>query len=175
MIMLSFILMLVDSEDDKNLLTQIYSEYEQTLYKVARDFLNDSSFIEDCVQDTFLGLIKSLDRFRQIPEENRRAYLAAICKRSAYRINERHSAENPDAQIDRISVPGDFDFSLHNRSRVIEALNKLDKKYREPIIMKYAQDRTASEIAEELGISRNLVLQRLHRARKMLYEMLEEE
>jgi RNA polymerase sigma-70 factor (ECF subfamily) len=58
---------------------------------------------------------------------------------------------------------------------LIEAIDNLDEKYREPFIMKYVKGFSLEEISDMLGITVNLVKQRLFRAKKILYESLMED
>ncbi len=57
-------------------------------------------------------------------------------------------------------------------SELASVINCLEEKYREPIIMKYLEQCSTEEIAEVLGISENLVYQRISRAKEKLCKML---
>jgi RNA polymerase sigma-70 factor (ECF subfamily) len=57
--------------------------------------------------------------------------------------------------------------------QVTRAVRRLKTDYREVVVMHYLEAMTVDEIQQVLGISRNMVEVRLHRARKMLHEMLE--
>jgi RNA polymerase sigma-70 factor (ECF subfamily) len=56
---------------------------------------------------------------------------------------------------------------------VWDAVNKLDRKYREVVVLYYYQGLKIPDIAEALEISRDNVKQRLSRARKELKSDLE--
>ena len=66
------------------------------------------------------------------------------------------------------------DFANFETIDIALALNKIDLKYREPIIMKYFNDYSTEEISIRLGISQNLVLQRIFRGKKLLHKLLTE-
>ena len=57
-------------------------------------------------------------------------------------------------------------------SELASVINCLEEKYREPIIMKYLEQCSTEEIAEVLGISENLVYQRISRGKEKLCKML---
>ena len=175
--MLDGLLSVLRTEEEQAFFANVYFEYRQTVIRVARDFLFRPSDLEDCVQGTFLDLIRYADRFREVPKEKRRAYIAKTCKRVAYRLNQRHA--NMVFTEDLCEKEGllreESDLSAYDKLELADAVNALDEKYREPLIMKYAEDFSVAEIADILGISQNLVLQRLYRGRKQLQAMLTEE
>lgn len=173
--MLVILLSLLDNAEDKDLLLQIYNEYNQTLFKLARKYLFDSSNTEDCVQETFVELIKSFDKYKAVPEEKQKAYIARICRCVIYKINNSHIKETESTEIEEVADCEENDFSLFDKMVVAQALNLLDDKYRIPIILKYMDDLSTAEIAEKTGLSQNLVLQRLHRGKKLLYKLLTED
>ncbi|MBQ6267913.1 MAG: sigma-70 family RNA polymerase sigma factor [Clostridia bacterium] len=175
--MLDALLLTLQTEEDRTYFKALYYEYLQTVIKVARDHLFYPSDLEDCVQGTFLDLIRYAERFRAVPKEKQRAYIAKTCKRVAYRLNQRHSNTVfvEDLTEKERLLCDDSDLSVYDQLELAEAINKLDDKYREPLIMKYADGFSVAEIAEIMGISQNLVLQRLFRGRKQLHTMLTEE
>lgn len=172
--MLSILLSALKNEEEKIFFTEIYYDYNQMLYRISLKYLKDKSLAEDCVNNTFLDIIKYFDAFKQVPVEYREAYLARSCRNAAYRINQdyRYDVSYDDYNEDRIK---EFSFIDYEKTAVIDAINSLDDKYREPFIMKNITGLSPNEISELLGISPNLVSQRLVRARRMLRDLLTEE
>lgn len=171
--MLNIFLSALKTEEERIFFTEIYNDYRQMLYGISLKYLKDKSLAEDCVNSTFVDIIKYFDAFRQVPVEYREAYLARTCKNSAYRINQdyRYDVSYDDYNEDRIT---EFSFMDYEKTEVIDAVNSLDNKYREPFIMKNITGLSPNEISELLGISPNLVSQRLVRARRMLRDLLTE-
>jgi len=56
--------------------------------------------------------------------------------------------------------------------QVTASVRKLKSKYREVVVLHYLEGMAAEDIGQVLGVSRNTVEVRLHRARQMLHEML---
>ncbi|MBR3619941.1 MAG: RNA polymerase subunit sigma, partial [Clostridia bacterium] len=54
-------------------------------------------------------------------------------------------------------------------------IKELEPDYREPLMMKYGSGYSAEEISEMLGISINLVYQRIYRGKSILYDRLTKE
>lgn len=174
--MLTFLLTILETDEDKNLLLCLYDEYAGILNLIARDNLDNSSDVDDCIQETFVELIKSFDSFKLVPEKNRKAYISTICRRTAYRINSKDSGIvlYEDIEDSGLIDSDEPDFTDFDRIDIALALNRIDMKYREPIIMKYLNDYSTEEISIRLGISQNLVLQRIFRGKKLLHKLLTE-
>lgn len=176
--MLDIFLPVLKTEEDKGVFINIYEEYKQLLYGLSLIYLKDKSLAEDCVNTVFMDIADYFDTFKKIPAENREAYLARCCKNAAYRINKDF---HNDISYDDYSESGideassGFYYIDYDKFRVIEAINKLDSKYREPFIMKHITGLSPAEISKMMGISPNLVSQRVIRAEKMLRKMLSEE
>ncbi len=165
--------MMLETQEDKNIIVSIYEEYAVLLNVVARKNLYDSSFVDDCVQETFLELIKSFEIFKTISKECQRSYILTICRRTAYRINNKNSGVISIEELNNTEIAdNEYDFSAYDKSDIASVLNMLDEKYREPVVMKYMEELTVSEISKILGISENLVLQRIYRGKKHLHKIL---
>ena len=175
--MLTYLLTLLENDDDRALLTEIYKKYDKWLNYVACDGLLNSSDADDCVQETFIELIKSFGSFKKVPEERRKAYITKICRRVIYRMN--NNAEGTlsyeETTDDNYSLESEFDFSVYDRSDMAHIIKELEPDYREPLMMKYGSGYSAEEISEMLGISINLVYQRIYRGKSILYDRLTKE
>ena len=175
--MLGFLLSVIENEEDRISFTEIYHKYKQLLFKTAYGFLDDKSSAEDCIQNTFLNLIKYYDAFKKVPEQNRKAYIMNSCKNAAIKMNK--AAHNDLPYVDSVkkqTAADDLrDYTELDIIPVAEMINKLDEKYRQPFILKYVTGFSNEEISDILGISANLVAQRVFRARETLRKLLSEE
>ena len=175
--MLTFLLMLLENDNDKNLLEAVYKEYADWLNYVASSGLFNRSNTDDCIHETFVELIKSFDSFKIIPLDKRKAYIARICNRVIYRINNENTntLSYEEATDNNYSDGSEYDFSDFDRTDMALIIKDLDILYREPLMMKYGSGLSADEISKALGISTNLVYQRIHRGKNILYDMLTKE
>ncbi len=177
--MLVLLLQSLETEEERKIFAEIYYKYEQYLLKTATDKLDDKSFVLDCVQDTFFELIKSFDNFKAVESENKqKSYIATICKRCAIKIN--NNKNNKSISFETISendLKQSDDFFLYKADykRLVETIYDLKDIYREPLIMKYAEEYTINEISEILGVPVNTVKQRLLRGRRMIVDALGQE
>ena len=176
--MLFYLLMLLENEDDRALMEHYYEEYRKLMFKIAHDYLDDTQQDEDCVQETLIGIINSFQTFKGLNSEAQRKYISTICKRCAYRINEKQNKNETEVLDDNLDSEAiNLYFSKNNSfncSELAAVINCLDDKYREPIMMKYLEQYSTVEIAETLGISENLVYQRINRGKEKLCKMLVE-
>lgn len=65
------------NSDDK-LISELFVEYRQMMFKIAFGILDNKSDTEDVVQDAFLWIINNLDKISQIPCNKRACYFATI-------------------------------------------------------------------------------------------------
>ena len=56
-----------------------------------------------------------------------------------------------------------------------DAIDRLDEKYKTPVILQYFHDLTISQIAEIMECNENTVKSNIRRAKKKLYDILKEE
>ncbi len=176
--MLNYLLTLLETDDDRNLMEAIYKEHADWLNYVACDGLLNSSDADDCVQETFIELIKSFGSFKIVPVERRKAYITKICRRVIYRMNKNNAEGGlsyEEITDDNYSLESEFNVSDYDRSDMSYIIKELEPDYREPLMMKYGSGYSAEEISEMLGISINLVYQRIHRGKSILYDRLTKE
>ncbi len=173
--MLYILLQSLESEEDKNIFTEIYLANEQFAFKTANYLLKNKANCADCVQEIFLELIKSFESYKALDSERQKKYYLTVCRRCAYKMN----AENTDV-ISIENLPEDIlsnepDLSSIKLGTIVKIINSLDDNYRIPLSMKYAEGKSIKEIAGFLSVSQNTVKQRLFRGRKMIFKALEGE
>ena len=175
--MLTYLLTLLETEDDKALLFEIYKTYDKWVNYIARAGLFNVSDVDDCVQETFVELINSFSSFKKVSVEKRKPYIKRICERVIYRMNNDSfdTVSFEEATNNNYSNESEFDFSVFDRIAMAQVIKNLDPLYREPLLLKYSSGYSADEIAEMLGISANLVYQRIHRGKSILYDSLVKE
>ena len=55
--MLSIYLSMVETEEEKDLVTELYNTYKQILFNVSMSILHNTADAEDAVQETFVRII----------------------------------------------------------------------------------------------------------------------
>lgn len=119
---------------------------------------------EDLVQETFLRARRSLDSLQN--ESAAKAWLFTILRRKNARLYERYRPELVDVD-DYVIVEKAVEEPENNveKELLLEAINRLEKDYSEPLLLQIVGGFSGKEIAEILGLNDNTVMTRLFRAR----------
>ena len=144
-------------------------KHMDTVYRTAYAWLKNSEDANDVTQDVLLQLYKTDKSFES--DEHIKNWLIRVtinrCK-MLFRSPLRRS-ESIDDYAESLG------FEQPEYSELFDAVMKLDKKYRVPVLLYYYDGYSTAEIANFLGISENTVSTRLFRARAKLKVCLEEE
>lgn len=141
--------------------------YENDLYRIAKAIVKSDDDVLDCIQDTILRAYKGIKYLAH--EEYFKTWLTKIlincCNNYiSQKKNKCSYIENSD----------DANTSINDDSiQVDEALQKLEKDMKLPIILYYFEDMSISDIGESLNLPEGTVKSRLFRARKKLKELLD--
>ena len=153
---------------------RLYREFAPLIYRTAWGVLGSREDADDVVQSVFIRLIRreSLSDVR-----NPKAYLYKAAMTSSInllRAKRRRPALVDDAEL--AEVPGpiqDSSFDEETYERLSEAMEELSSDAAAVLILRYLQEKSLTEIAEELGLSRTAVGVRLFRSRARLRALLQ--
>lgn len=175
-------LMLIDSDKDKDKFEQIYINYKGSMFKVANAILNDVGLAEDAVHQSFIKIMNNLHKIDDIFCNKTRAFIVIIVRNTAidmYRKRKKHNIiylENIEKEpIDENISPPGFVIAEESFELMKNNISKIPQIYSDVIVLRYINGFTNSEIAKTLNISNGNVRVRLHRARKMLLEIIKKE
>ena len=158
--------------------------YQERVYSLARRLTDSAADAEEVLQETFLRAYRRLSGFRG--EAKFSTWLYRIATNAALMLRRRqarHPTEPLDAYLPRFDRQGtharDADHaraadaeSILDRGRLArhaqEALGRLPERYRTPFVLRDLEEMPTAEVAAVLGVSHDLVRQRVHRARLML-------
>ena len=73
----------MSKKSDDKLISKLFAEYRQMMFKIAMGILHNKSDAEDVVQEAFLWIINNLDKILQIPCCKRGSYFASIIEHRA--------------------------------------------------------------------------------------------
>lgn len=165
--------------------TRLVETYQTPVYNLCYRMLGEPEAAEDAAQETFLRAFQHLHRYdRKRPFATWLLSIAAhYCidrlrrrKFAMFSIDEEDDEGNmfelpdpdsPDPEAE--SVKGE------TRDRIHAMLKNLDDTDRAAIVMRYWYDFSEAEIAESLRLTVSAVKSRLHRARKELAGLWQEE
>ncbi|MDO8907706.1 MAG: sigma-70 family RNA polymerase sigma factor [Pseudohongiella sp.] len=150
----------------------LVDSYYQDVYRYAYWLARNPAVAEDLVQETFLRAWRSFDSLQS--EGAAKAWLFTILRRENARMYERYRPDMVD--IDDVSIAEDDHNEPDQRqklSELHEAIMKLEKEYRDPLMLQIVGGFSGKEIADILDLNNNTVMTRLFRARSKLRVMLD--
>ena len=167
----------MSKETDDKLISKLFAEYRQMMFKIAMGILHNKSDAEDVVQEAFLWIINNLDKIMQIPCCERGSYFASIIEHRAIdlcRKRQNHPMDDIDVQVDLISNENIEEAVLSSLTveEIKRALNELSKRDSEILYYLLFMDYAPKEIAKALGISGKNISMYITRARKRLIKVL---
>ena len=137
----------------------------QDVYRYGFWLCKSQPLAEDLVQETFLRAWRSLDSLKN--DNAAKAWLFTILRRENARLYERYRPElvDVDEQVigEKESIEPD---NKMERRWLLDAMNRLEKDYREPLLLQIIGGFSGKEIALILGLNDNTVMTRHFRARR---------
>lgn len=157
---------------------QLVAKHQRLVFGVALSGARDPAHAEDVAQQAFVEAWRELPRLRDHGRVG--SWIAGIARNLARgwsrRSTRRRKREQAALQAESPAVATPLDSALdrETRSLVRDALEEIPAAYREVLVLYYMQGRSAAEVASTLGISVDLVKQRLSRGRRALRTSLED-
>lgn len=145
-------------------------------YTLARRLMGNEEDAKDVVQEAYLRAWRGVERFRG--ESSFSTWMYRITANVAYTQSakkKRQATSSLDDVIDFVSVEPSEQGDEFLQQDLQAALGRLPEKFRMVIVLKDIYDLPHDEIAQQLGISEAAAKVRLHRARKALRELLNED
>lgn len=178
--MLSIYLSMVETEEQRSLVENLYFEYEQLMYRIAFSVLHNAQDAEDSVHEAFVRIITNIEKVSGIEPAKRGSYVIIVTRNMAIDLYRRNKKQVDADGLSDVSPDTGHDverevFGKYDCEQLNDALSKLPDTQREVLIMRYFHNEDIEDIAEVLGISPKAVRIRLHRARNTLYGLLKDD
>ena len=175
--MIAYYLSIVETEEDKNKVTHIYTTYYSFMCRVAAKYLKEQSDIEDTVHNSMLKIIDKLDKIDFSDEKRLKSYIGVVVKHKAIdfirlRDNQSTPLDECFSVADDSPTPEEMIIGEAAYNIILDNIRALEDIYKNVCILKYVNGMKEKDIASLLDISENVVAVRLYRARKMLRESL---
>ncbi len=164
--------------------TNLVEAYQTHVYNLCYRMLGEPELAEDAAQETFLRAFQHLHRY-----DSKRPFATWLLSIAAhYCIDRLRRRKFSMISIDEDEEDGGFELPdadapnpesemVHGeqRARMQGMLKRLDSVDRAAIVMRYWNDCSETEIAEALHLTVSAVKSRLHRARRELAGLWQEE
>jgi RNA polymerase sigma-70 factor (ECF subfamily) len=166
----------------------IMQRHNQRLYRIARSVLRDSAEAEDAVQEAYVSAFTHLASYRN--ETSLAAWLARIAMNEALGRLRRKRSRLDLAPLDEARTEAaiiQFPFSGQNEDPertmaqrqilqlVEQATDGLPETYRLVFVTRVIEGMSVEETAQLLGIKPETVKTRLHRARQLVRDRINEQ
>ena len=162
--------------DRDEALAALYDLYGRRLYALGVHLLHDRGLAEDLVQETFVRLWRSADRYDP-RRSSVRTFVYTLARRAAVDL-WRRSAKEPSPAADGLETEDGIGGAAFDevvlRLDVGEALDALTPAHREVLELQYHGDLTQTQVAERLGIPLGTVKTRTLYALRALSTELKE-
>ena len=155
---------------DREAIRQIYDNYSKYLAATCARFLPDPMDQRDVLQDSFIKIFTSLDKFDFRGDGSLKAWMRQIVVNEALKLLRRrrrsevvrYSWDLPDKEQDEEEEPDVGE----------DMIKALPEGYRTVFNLFVFEEKNHKEIAELLGITESTSASQLHRARAILAEKI---
>jgi RNA polymerase sigma factor (sigma-70 family) len=168
--------------DDVEFHQWIYEMFYKRVYQTAYYITKDVHLAQDVTQETFIKALRNIHRLTD--KEKVGAWLFTIATRTAIdvlRKQNKYSITLDDAFIEGEAYHSQAASTVESEvEKMLEKeelwchIEKLSHDYRAVIVLKYIHDFKDEEIAETLDCNVGTIKSRLHRAKKKLSSLMEE-
>ena len=156
---------------DRDAFSALVARYQRLVVGVAIAIARNRTLAEDLGQDTFVVAWRSLGSLDA--DACIGPWLAGIARNLANNHRRKHARREKHAWrlrgdvVDR-ETPADRIAATEQDQQVWLALDELPVAQRETLVLYYFEERSVEDVAAGLGVSRDVVKQRLHRAREAM-------
>lgn len=156
--------------------TKAYDAYNDAIFRFCYYRVFDRELAKELTQETFMKTWKSLVAGSVI--DNLRAFLYRVARN----LIIDHSRKKQEVSLDNLREQGidfgvEIEKTLQNNidaGSAIARIKKLDKIYREVLLLRFVDGFGPKEIAEMLNETQNVISVRLNRGLKQLQSRIEE-
>jgi RNA polymerase sigma factor (sigma-70 family) len=158
---------------DEAAFAEVVQTHAKMVWGVCSQILRHQQDVEDAFQATFLILARKAASIRAA--DNAAGWLYRVAFRTALLARDRRSRRNEAPLMDD---PRSLDDQLAAVERseqcfaLIEELNALPQRYRQPLVLCYMEGRSRREAADEMGVTSQAVKGLLARGTRMLRSRL---
>lgn len=164
---------------DRGAMKRIYDCYSRYLAATCSRYLPGESDLRDVLQDSFVKIFSSLDKFEFRGEGSLKAWMRQVSVNEALKLIRRRKRNDtveykwdlPDTQEEDDPEP---DVAEVPPSVIQKMIQVLPEGYRTVLNLYAFEEKSHKEIAGLLGISESTSASQLHRARALLARQINE-
>ncbi len=167
--MLILYLSMLETEEEKDKLEQLYINYKKLIYSIAFEYMSNSFLAEDAVHNTFLKLTNYLDKIDDIYDHKTVTFIGIVAKSVCIdMLRKEKTLKQIELRLDGIIDNYCEDLDIKD---LLKKIDKLPEIYRNTVMLKYFYKMSNRQICDINGISIMTLRKRLSRAKKYLNEV----
>lgn len=182
LLLIPFVLLAMDDDDDRAFMEQLYIEYKGLMYGVALTYLHNNEDAQDAVNDAIIRLMNKASELRGKNRSVLRSYIVSTMKRTALNIIRKKKTvrkrvrsvdiEEMEAYADQKTEVDTAVIANSTSAELRKAVEQLTDRERTVLRLKYFEEWSDTDIAQWLGLAESSIRVYLVRARRHMYEIL---
>lgn len=170
----------MDDRKNTNFFHEIYEVYKDEMFYAAFEILQNQQDAEDVIHETFVTLLESPGEMKKNTPQKNWNYILTIVKNKSYNLLKRRKycsdrefviemlEDVMDEELDRKII------QIEQKEIVRDALKRMNKTYRDILILQYYHEMNITEIARLFGKTPDNIRHLSLRAKKKLKNLLME-
>lgn len=145
-----------------------YDEYADAIFRYCLARIRNKEDALDITQDVFMRTWRYIARGERI--DYMKSFLYRVARNALINASDKHPVVSLDELVENgVDPVSESDTEMHLAfQEVMDALGKLDEKYRDAVSLKYVSGLSVKEIASILKTSENVISVRIHRGLEQL-------
>lgn len=172
-----FLLIQKAKDKDQKAQTKLINVFWVDVFSFVMKKVRDENDADEITVNVFSKVLSKLDMFD--PHFQFKTWILTIAQNTVIDFWRKKNRENEDAveNLDEVKnqyakSPEELLISEEEQKKIIKAIESLDANYQDIIKLRFFEEKSIKEIAEELGISVANTKVRVMRAKKVLAELL---
>lgn len=168
-------LMMVSLLDDeqRDLIERIFKEDRRLFFNIARRILGSITEAEDAVSDAMIQITDNLEKIKNLPRHEMRAYCIVIVRNCSYGRFRRNKHELRLDEVgsdiaDERNEPGEIYIRQERIKAVRKMIQELSKEDGLLLQLRFYHQSSYKEIADILGITEETARKRAERIRRII-------
>ncbi len=177
--MISSVLTILNSEQERNELAELYTTYSDRFYAIAYSKVHNKQDAEDAVIEAFSRIATKPDKFFQIPAHKRVSYVDVIVRNIAVDMFKHKnniatvSIDDQTQEVFSVTSLEEMVIGEMLKDDLIDFIRKMPESKKDAITLRIVYQHSTANISEILGISETVARKRLSDAGKMIKEFIE--
>lgn len=164
-------------EKDQKAQTKLINVFWMDVFSFVMKKVRDENDADEITVNVFSKVLSKLDMYD--PHFQFKTWILTIAQNTIIDFWRRKSSENqdPTENLDEVrnqfeKSPEELMISEEEQKKIVKTIESLDINYQDIIRLRFFEEKSIKEIAEELGISVANTKVRVMRAKKVLAELL---